>query len=163
MEVRPLESADWSAVWHFLEPVLRAGDTYGLAPDIDEVAAWHYWVATATASYVAATADGAVVGTYYLRPNAGGPGAHVCNCGYVVASTARGQGVAARMCEHSQAEARRFGFRAMQYNLVAATNTAAVRLWQRQGFHIAGTLPGAFAHPEHGPVDAYVMYKSLAV
>ena len=29
-----------------------------------------------------------------------------------------------------------------------STNTAAIRLWQEFGFEIAGTLPGAFWHPE---------------
>ena len=65
------------------------------------------------------------------------------------------------MCEHSQDAARSRGFRAMQYNLVASTNTGAIRLWQRHGFAIVGTLPGAFNHPTHGYVTAYVMYKQL--
>jgi hypothetical protein len=29
------------------------------------------------------------------------------------------------------------------------------------GFAIVGTLPGAFAHPTLGYVDAFVMYRSL--
>ena len=90
-----------------------------------------------------------------------GNGAHVANCGYVTATSARGQGVAQALCEHSQAEARRRGFTAMQFNFVVSTNTAAVRLWQKLGYDIAGTLPGAFRHPVHGPVDVHVMFKSL--
>ena len=65
------------------------------------------------------------------------------------------------MCEHSLALARELGFSAMQYNLVVATNEVAVRLWQKHGFAIAGTLPRAFRHPEQGPVDAHVMYRRL--
>lgn len=66
------------------------------------------------------------------------------------------------MCEHSQHEAVRRGFLAMQYNLVVSTNERAVRLWKKMGFDIVGTLPGAFKHPAQGFVDAYVMYKKLA-
>jgi ribosomal protein S18 acetylase RimI-like enzyme len=51
----------------------------------------------------------------------------------------------------------------MQYNLVVSTNSGAVRLWQKHGFAIVGTLPQAFLHPSAGYVDAFVMYKSLAV
>jgi len=51
----------------------------------------------------------------------------------------------------------------MQYNLVASSNQAAVHLWQKMGFAIVGSLPGAFAHPTLGFVDAYVMYKSLTL
>jgi ribosomal protein S18 acetylase RimI-like enzyme len=65
------------------------------------------------------------------------------------------------MGEHCLAEARRQGFRAMQFNFVVSTNHAAVRLWKELGFSIVGTLPGAFAHRGHGFVDAYVMYRSI--
>ena len=44
------------------------------------------------------------------------------------------------MAEHCLHEARRLGFRAMQFNYVIATNTAAIRLWQDLGFEIVGTL-----------------------
>jgi ribosomal protein S18 acetylase RimI-like enzyme len=49
----------------------------------------------------------------------------------------------------------------MQYNFVVSTNERAVRLWQSLGFEIVGTLPGAFAHPTLGYVDALVMFKTL--
>jgi len=39
--------------------------------------------------------------------------------------------------------------------------TRAVRLWQNMGFAIVGTIPGAFAHPHLGDVDAHVMYRRL--
>ena len=54
------------------------------------------------------------------------------------------------------------GYRAMQFNLVAASNEGAVRLWTKLGFATVGRLPGAFAHPEVRYVDALVMYKWLA-
>jgi ribosomal protein S18 acetylase RimI-like enzyme len=65
------------------------------------------------------------------------------------------------MCKHSQQQAVARGFRAMQYNLVVATNQAAVSLWQKHGFEVIGTLPKAFQHQRLGYVDAFVMYKQL--
>ena len=65
------------------------------------------------------------------------------------------------MCEHSLERAKARGFRAMQFNLVVSTNERAVRLWQSLGFAVVGTLPGAFAHPEKGDVDALVMFRKL--
>jgi ribosomal protein S18 acetylase RimI-like enzyme len=49
----------------------------------------------------------------------------------------------------------------MQFNFVISTNESAVHLWQRLGFKIVGTLPGAFRHARKGLVDAYVMFRSL--
>ncbi len=50
----------------------------------------------------------------------------------------------------------------MQYNLVVKTNEASVHLWQKMGFDIVGTLPGAFHRCGDDFVDAYVMYKVLS-
>ena len=61
----------------------------------------------------------------------------------------------------SQQQAVAMGFRAMQFNLVVASNVRAVRLWQHLGFAIVGTLPGAFRHHTLGYVDAHVMFKTL--
>lgn len=152
---------DWAAVWSILEPIFRAGETYAYAPDITEAEARRVWVEMPHSTYVARDEAGVVLGTYFLKANQPGLGAHVCNCGYATADAARGRGVASAMCEHSQHTARHAGFLHMQYNLVAASNEGAVRLWRRHGFEIVGTLPGAFDNQRLGYVDAHVMYKSL--
>ncbi len=162
MVVRRFEDRDWGAVWAILEPIFRAGETYAVPTEISEEDARRLWTGDAKRVFVAEDSGAEqVFGTYYLKPNYGGPGAHVCNCGYAVSAEARGRGVATLMCEHSQREAVRQGFRAMQFNLVAASNEGAVRLWKKMGFDVVGTLPGAFRHPGLGFVDAHVMYKQL--
>jgi ribosomal protein S18 acetylase RimI-like enzyme len=104
---------------------------------------------------------GHIVGTYYLRANNRGGGAHVANCGYMSAQAATGRGVARAMCEDSLRYARERGFSAMQFNFVIASNQRAVRLWRACGFAIAGRLPEAFQHPRLGLVDALVMVRRL--
>ena len=47
-------------------------------------------------------------------------------------------------------QARQRGFRAMQFNLVIATNERAVHLWRPAALMIVGRLPGAFPHPTQG-------------
>jgi hypothetical protein len=49
----------------------------------------------------------------------------------------------------------------MQFNLVVSTNTAGIGCWQRNGFQVVGTLPGAFRHRQLGYVDALVMVHTL--
>jgi len=161
MRIRPYQAADWPALWAILEPVFRAGETYAYPTDIGEAEARRLWTELPVATFVAEQDGGELAGTYYLKPNQPGLGAHVCNCGYVTAERARGRGVASAMCEHSQAEARARDFRAMQYNLVVSTNQGAVRLWKKHGFAVVGLLPGAFRHARLGYVDALVMYKML--
>ena len=159
--VREFEEGDWPAVWSIMEPVIREGETYPYARDMTEEGARHMWLGVTSAVYVAAEEDGRILGTYYLKPNQPTLGAHVANAGYMVSADARGRGVATIMGEHSLGEARRLGFRAMQFNLVVKTNAASVHVWQKLGFDIVGELPGAFLHAKAGYVDAYVMYKVL--
>jgi ribosomal protein S18 acetylase RimI-like enzyme len=159
--IRRFDERDWPAVWSLLRPIFEAGETYAFAPDSSEEEIHRAWVEVPAATFVACGADGSIVGTYTLKPNQPGLGSHVCNCGYAVAAQAEGRGVAAAMCEHSQSQAVAMGFRAMQFNLVIATNERAVRLWQRLGFSVVGTLPRAFHHRRLGYVDALVMYKEL--
>jgi ribosomal protein S18 acetylase RimI-like enzyme len=105
--------------------------------------------------------DGELLGTYYLRANQKGGGAHVGNCGYMTAAKASGRGVATAMCAHSLEYARSLGFRAMQFNFVVSTNVGAIHLWEKFGFATVGRLAGAFLHPSLGYVDALVMYRTL--
>ena len=158
--IRPARSDDHDAIWAILEPVIRAGDTYPLPRDLGREDALSYWLADEHEIFLAEDA-GVVLGTYYLRANQRGGGSHVANCGYMTAPTARGRGVARAMCAHSLERARSRGFRAMQFNFVVSSNERAVKLWQKNGFQIVGTLPGVFLHPERGYTDAYVMYREL--
>ena len=148
-------------MWALLEPVFRAGETFPHDPSISETEAQVAWVEQSQAVMVAVDAAGAIVGTFYLRPNSICLGAHVANAGYVVAGNCRRQGIGSRLCQHSLQAARRLGFRAMQFNLVVSTNTAGLRCWQRNGFQVVGSLPGAFRHRRLGYVDALVLFQGL--
>ncbi|WP_193140431.1 GNAT family N-acetyltransferase [Meridianimarinicoccus sp. MJW13] len=160
LKMRPATPADAEALWTILKPAFRAGDTYTVAADIPRAKALAFWTAPEKSVYVAELPSG-VVGTFYVKANQGGGGAHVCNAGFVVHPQARGQGVAGAMLAHSQTVAREMGFRAMQFNFVVTTNAGAIAIWARDGFETVGRLPGAFRHPVHGYVDALVMYKQL--
>ena len=159
--IRRFKPTDWPTLWPVLQTTFAAGDTYTFSPDSTEADIHKTWIELPAATFVACNEAGQIVGTYIIKPNQPGLGAHVCNCGYVVSKAAQGQGIAAQMCEHSQTLAVEMGFRAMQFNFVVATNTGAVRLWQKLGFEIVGTLPGVFQHQKLGFVDAFVMFKRL--
>lgn len=161
INIRRATDADRDAIWNIFDEVVAAGDTYALDPNISREQALAYWFAPGTHTYIAEQPPTKVSGTYILRPNQSGGGSHVANAGFMVPASARGQGIGRAMAEHCLSEARRLGFRAMQFNYVVSTNTAAIALWRDLGFEIVGTLPDAFHHPAKGYVDVYVMYRSL--
>ena len=160
IKLREARPADDRAIWEILEPIFRAGETYAIERDIGRAEALAYWSSPPHRVFVAER-EGAVLGTYFLTPNQRGGGAHVANCAYATATHAQGQGVARAMLEHSLAEAKARGFRAMQFNFVVATNERALETWRKAGFEIVGRLPGAFDHPRLGLVDACVLHRRL--
>jgi ribosomal protein S18 acetylase RimI-like enzyme len=161
ISIRPFQPGDWPSLWQLLHATFQRGDTYAYAPEASEAEVHAGWIEVPEETFVAVEPDGRVVGTFYLKPNQPGLGAHVANCGYVVAADAAGRGIATRLCEHSQVEAAARGYRAIQFNFVVATNERAVRLWQRLGFAVVGRVPGAFRHAQLGYVDVLVMHKAL--
>jgi L-amino acid N-acyltransferase YncA len=160
LKIRPATEADRDAIWNIFHETIATGDTYAFDPQMSRADALAYWFASDTHTY-AADEDRHLVGTYILRPNQLGGGAHVANAAFMVASSARGKRIGRAMAEHCLSEARRLGYRAMQFNFVVSTNESAIRLWKHLGFEIVGTLPKAFRHPQKGFVDVYVMFRSL--
>jgi L-amino acid N-acyltransferase YncA len=160
LRIRSAADSDGDAVRNIFQEVVTAGDTYAFDPKMSREEALAYWFGAGTHACVAEN-DRRVVGAYILKANQAGPGAHVANAAFMVAQDARGLGVGRKMAEHSLTEARRLGFRAMQFNFVVSTNASAIHLWQQLGFKIVGILPGAFRHPLAGYVDVYVMFRSL--
>src|SRR5437870_6341586 len=168
--IRPAEDSDRDAIWKIFQEVIAAGETYPLDPQISREDALAYWFQNNARVYVAELdrlnrsspeQRSQIVGSYTVHPNQSGGGAHVANAAFIVAEAARGQGIGRAMGEHCLKEARRLGFRAMQFNFVVSTNESAVKLWQDLGMKIVGTLPGVFRHPQKGDVDVYVMFQSF--
>ena len=161
LNIRPATDSDRDAIWDIFHEVIAAGDTYPIDPETPREDAFAYWFQTGASAFVAEK-DGQIVGIYTLHPNQSGGGGHVANAAFMVPAVARGQGIGRAMGEHCLKEARRLGFRAMQFNFVVSTNESAVKLWQTLGMKIVATLPGAFRHPEKGYVDVYVMFQPFA-
>jgi len=160
-DIRSATGDDREAVLHIARELVRAADTYAYDPGIDDDELWRYWNPIDPGDGFVAVLDGAVVGTFVIRPNNPGPGAHVANASYAVRADVRGIGLGRQMGEASLKLATELGYSAMQFNAVVSTNTAAVRLWRSLGFRIVGTVPDGFRRPDGGTVSYHVMYRAL--
>jgi len=160
MLIRPALPADTDGIWRVLAPAIATGETYALPVDMSRDEALAYWSSPSHEVYVAEERS-VIIGTYYLRPNQLGGGAHVANAAFMVAPAATGRGIAQAMCAHSLDRARARGFLAMQFNFVVSSNERAVRLWEHAGFRVIGRSPKAFRHPTLGLVDALIMHRFL--
>lgn len=160
IQIQKATDADKPAIWQIIKSVIAGGDTYVFSPDSTEAEMMEYWFTPDKHNYMA-IAEGEVVGTFWIRANQPGLGSHVANAAYMVSPYAAGKGVGKQMALWSLDEARRLGFKAMQFNFVVKSNTVAVRLWKSVGFEIVGEIPDAFDHKENGLTNALIMYRKL--
>jgi ribosomal protein S18 acetylase RimI-like enzyme len=160
LEIRKATEEDKSQVWKIIKAVIATGDTYVFEPDSPKEKMLDYWFAADKKTYVALY-ENVIVGTFYLKDNQPDLGSHVANAGYMVSPAARGKRVGRMMAEFSLQEAKRLGYKAMQFNFVVKSNEVAVKLWLSLGFEIIGEIPEAFYHAESGLINAYIMYRKL--
>jgi GNAT superfamily N-acetyltransferase len=132
---------DHDEIFALFREVVGAGEGYPHHPD--RPVTWEdfdeHWLAPAVNQGVARI-EGALAGSWTLKPNGVGRAAHVANAGFVVDRRFRGRGVGEVLVRHCMDTAVARGFDAMQFNFVFASNPAR-RLYERLGFLEVGRVP----------------------
>jgi L-amino acid N-acyltransferase YncA len=157
--IREATEADWQQIWPFYSAIVEDGESYALDPALSFDEARRGWYDGHVV--VAVTRDGDVLGTAHCGANRPSRGSHVGTASFMVSPAARGLGVGRMLGGYVVDRLRADGFRAIQFNAVVETNTAAVALWQSLGFRIIGTVPQAFDSRTHGLVGLHVMHLPL--
>ena len=141
LEVAEAVPSDHDILFAAFRRIVDDGEGYPQAPPLLRSEFDEYWLAHKSAVLVA-RCDGGLAGSYYLKPNFPGRGAHIANAGYFVVKEMRNRGIGEALVRHSFDEARRLGFDALQYNLVFESNPAR-HLYERLGFNAVGRIPDA--------------------
>lgn len=160
MEIREANLNDYEAVWEIFQKVIETGDTYVFDPETPQEDLKKHWFAPYMKTFVLVE-NNEILGTYILKPNQIDLGAHIANGSYMVNPKFQGKGIGKLLCQHSLETAKTAGYKAIQFNIVVSTNTAAVALWKKFGFRIIGTIPKAFNHQTLGYVDGYIMFTEI--
>lgn len=158
--IRKAKTSDFEAIWKIVKTVIATEDTYVFAADSKKEDLLGYWCGKDKHTYVA-TINEAVVGTFIIKDNFQDLGSHTANASYMTMPSEGGKGIGKTMGAFSFEEARRLGYKAMQFNIVVKSNERAVRLWKKLGFRIIGEIPEAFNHKQLGLTNAYIMWRKL--
>ena len=155
-EYAPGDIEGLRAVWN---EVVRGGEAF---PQLDELTPGDAERFFAAQDFTAAAVEGGrVLGLYILHPNNVGRCGHQANASYAVASAARGRGVGEALVRHSLATAAGLGYRLLIFNAVVASNTRAIRLYEKLGFRRIGTVPGGFHMKDGSWSDTVLFYHEL--
>jgi len=141
VELRPIRAGEELELFELFGRIVGAKEGYPHAPPLTRDAFDETWIDHVSVVVVARTV-GVLAGAYYLKPNQPGRAAHIANAGYVVDGPFRGRGIGRLLVEDSITRAVQFGFDAIQFNLVFASNPARA-LYERLGWRQIGHVPRA--------------------
>lgn len=163
--LREATAADVARVAPFFRAIVADGETYAYPDDLSDAqieALWFEGPPGRTTVVVDGDGpDARVLGTAKMGANRPGRGSHVGTASFMVDPAAAGRGVGRLLTVDMIEWHRREGYRAIQFNAVVETNTAAVRLWRDLGFEILTTVPEAFESRRYGLVGLHVMLLRL--
>lgn len=86
---------------------------------------------------------------------------HICNASYAVAQDSRGLHIGEKLVLDCMEQARRLGFRILQFNAVVRSNIHARHLYERLGFQQLGTIPGGFRRKDGRYEDICPYYRTV--
>lgn len=145
-----------TALWN---AIVKEGIAF---PQTDSLSIWEAAQFFAEQSYTGvAEYQKNIVGLYILHPNSIGRCGHIANASYVVSSQYRGKGIGETLVKDSMQIAKQFGFKILQFNAVVASNTTALKLYQKLGFTQLGTIPGGFKMNDGAYADIIPHYIAL--
>lgn len=104
---------------------------------------------------------GEILGLYILHPNNVGRCGHISNASYAVKKNFRGRHIGEKLVLDCLESAGRAGFRILQFNAVAATNKAALHLYEKLGFVKMTVIPGGFLKKDGSYEDIIPHYRLL--
>lgn len=159
MKIREYTSGDLSAMIRIWNEVVNEGIAFPQEDPLTELSGAEFFAAQ-TYSAVAVDEDG-VCGLYILHPNNVGRCGHICNASYAVSGEKRGVHIGEKLVLDCLEQARKHGFRVLQFNAVVKTNVHARHLYERLGFTQLGTIPGGFRLKSGEYEDICPYFKEL--
>jgi L-amino acid N-acyltransferase YncA len=161
-KIRKARLEDFEEIYGIFCQILDEGMTYSYSrAEMTPERSLAYWMTAPDTHCFVVDIDGKVAGMMTIRRNRTCRAGHVANASFIVHPGYRRLGIATAMGKFALREARKLGYKAMQFNFVVSTNKVAIDLWKSLGFTIVGTIPKGFQHARKGLVDVHIMHQFL--
>lgn len=162
IRIRAYEPADREDVLEIWNAVIRTGKAFPQTEELKTEEADDFFNSQTFTGVAVDDENGEIVGLYALRPNGIGHCAHLCCTNFAVKASMRGRHIGETLAHDCMKRAKAAGFRILQFNSVVATNTGAIRLYEKLGFTRLGTIPDGFLNSDGKTyTDIVVFYAKL--
>ena len=157
--IRKYQETDLPAMIAIWNEVVNEGIAFPQEECLNEESGARFFAAQSYSGV--AEAEGEVAGLYILHPNNIGRCGHICNASYAVSAARRGQHIGEKLVLDCLAQAKRLGFRILQFNAVVESNLHDRHLYERLGFVQLGTIPGGFRRKDGRYENICPYYRCL--
>ncbi|MGN1451519.1 MAG: GNAT family N-acetyltransferase [Eubacteriales bacterium] len=141
--------------------IVSDGTAFPQTELLDEISGEKFFSSQSRTAAAFDEESGEMLGLYILHPNNIGRCGHICNASYAVDRNARGRGVGELLVRDCMENAKKLGFRVLQFNAVVSTNIPALSLYKKLGFVQLGVIPGGFRLDDGSWADIIPHYISL--
>ncbi|MBQ8825077.1 MAG: GNAT family N-acetyltransferase [Ruminococcus sp.] len=160
MIIRAYEKNDLKSMIQIWNEVVEEGIAFPQEEFLNEKTGSEFF-ASQTYSAVAVDENNEVCGLYILHPNNIGRCGHICNASYAVSSELRGKHIGEKLILDCLNQAKKHGFKILQFNAVVESNIHARHLYKRLGFMQLGTIPNGFRMKDGHFENICVYYHEL--
>lgn len=161
IEIRGFENGDLEAMTEIWNEVVEEGIAFPQEELLNAGTGRDFFAAQDYNAVAVNRETGEILGLYILHPNNVGRCGHICNASYAVRTTRRGEHIGEKLVLDCLAQAKRLGYRVLQFNAVVASNLHARHLYERLGFVPLGTIPGGFRMKDGHYEDICPYYHEL--
>ena len=161
LTVRPYQYQDLEAMIAIWNEVVEEGLAFPQEECLNKTTGAEFFAAQTYSAVALEEESGEVCGLYILHPNNEGRCGHICNASYAVRASRRGLHIGEKLVQDCLKQAKKHGFRILQFNAVVATNLHARHLYERLGFIQLGTIPRGFRQKDGHYEDICPYYHEL--
>lgn len=144
MIVRAYEKRDLESMIRIWNEVVEDGVAFPQEELLDEVTGAEFFASQTYSAVAEDENDCTIHGLYILHPNNIGRCGHIGNASYAVSSKSRGRHIGEKLVLDCLDQAKKHGFKILQFNAVVENNIHARHLYERMGFIPLGTIPNGF-------------------
>ena len=159
--VRSYTENDLSQMIEIWNEVVIDGIAFPQTECLDDISGREFFGSQSYCGVAEDTDSGRLLGLYILHPNNIGRCGHICNASYAVSQNARGKRIGEKLVLDCLEQAKRLGFKILQFNAVVKTNAAARHLYEKLGFIQLGVIPQGFLMKDGHYEDICPYYRTL--
>lgn len=159
--IREFKKEDVCQMREIWNEVVSQAAAFPQEEPLSEKSAFEFFSAQTYTAVAENASDGRIVGLYILHPNNIGRCGHISNASYAVKSGLRGMHIGRLLVSDCLKNAKRLGFKILQFNAVVKSNASARALYKDLGFVELGTVPGGFRHDDGSFEDIVLYYHTL--